>query len=262
MGAHDLLKDGRLGAAIEAATQDVKTKPGDVTARIFLFELLAAAGEYERAQKHLDVVTDKSPGMSQGAGSYRGVLAAEVARAKLFARGEGVPQRMTHTPLDPEPNLGALHRLRAGAPGEAAALLEQGGEGRAPRPGTVDGRPFDDWRDVDDLLAPFLEVIANGLYGWIPFAQISRLTFEPPRFLRDLLWRPVTVTLPDGATSAMFVPVRYPGSEAASDDALRLGRGTDWIETGGVVTGVGQRTFLAGDDPCTIVEASEIVFEG
>jgi len=115
---------------------------------------------------------------------------------------------------------------------------------------------------VDDLLAPFLEVIANGLYGWIPFAQISRLTFEPPRFLRDLLWRPVTVTLPDGATSAMFVPVRYPGSEAASDDALRLGRGTDWIETGGVVTGVGQRTFLAGDDPCTIVEASEIVFEG
>jgi type VI secretion system protein ImpE len=262
MGAHELLQEGRLTAAVDAATQEVKAKPGDVAARIFLFELLAASGEFERAQKHLDVVADKSPEMAQGAESYRGVLTAEIARARLFTKAEGVPQRMTHAPLDPEPSLGALHRLRAGDPAAAASLLAQAAEGRPPRPGAVDGRRFDDWRDADDLLAPVLEVIANGLYGWIPFAQIARLTFEAPRYFRDLLWRPVTITLPEGATSAMFVPVRYAGSETASDDGLRLGRSTDWLDTGGVVTGVGQRTFLAGDEPCAILEATEIVFDG
>lgn len=259
MGARELLNDGRLSEAIDAATQEVKSKPGDVTARVFLFELLAAAGEWERAQKHLDVVADKSPTMLEGVTSYRGVLAAEVSRTKLFAGAGGTPQRMTHEALDPEPSLGALQRLRAGDAAAAASLLA-GGD-RVPRPGTVDGRRFDDWCDADDVLAPFLEVIGNGLYGWIPWKHIARITLEPPRYLRDLLWRPVTVTLPDGASSAMFVPVRYAGSERATDDALRLGRSTDWIDTGGVVTGVGQRTFLAGDEACTILEASEIVFD-
>jgi type VI secretion system protein ImpE len=261
MGAHELLQQGNLTAAIDAATQDVKAKPGDVAIRVLLFELLAAAGEFERAQKHLDVITDKSPDMAQGAGSYRAVLTAEVARAKLFARGEGAPQRMTYVPLDPEPMLGALHRLRSGAAAEAASMLAQASDGRPPRPGAVNGRRFDDWRDADDLLAPVLEVIANGLYGWIPFAQIARMTFEPPRYLRDLLWRPVTVTLLGGESSAMFVPVRYPGSETSSDDTLRLGRSTDWRDTEGVVTGIGQRTFLAGEDACAILEAKEIEFD-
>ena len=261
MGAQELLQQGDLTAAVDAATQDVKAKPGDLKARIFLFELLAAAGAFERAQKHLDVVGDKSPDMAQGVGSYRAVLTAELARTRLFARAEGAPQRMCHMPLDPEPMLSALHRLRAGAGAEANAMLAQAADARRPRPGSVDGRRFDDWRDADDLLAPVLEVIANGLYGWIPFEQISRLTFEPPRYLRDLLWRPVTVTLLGGESSAMFVPARYPGSETVSDDALRLGRSTDWIDTNGVVTGIGQRTFLAGDDACAILEASEIVFD-
>jgi type VI secretion system protein ImpE len=262
MGAQELLQQGDLTAAVEAATAAVKAKPGDTPARIFLFELLAAAGEFERAQKHLDVVADKAPGMAQGAGSYRAVLAAEIARARLFARGEGAPQRMTHVPLDPEPMLGALHRVQAGAAGEAAAMLATAAEARAPRPGAVDGRRFDDWRDADDLLAPVLEVIANGLYGWIPFAQIARLAFERPRYLRDLLWRPVTITLLGGESAAMFVPVRYPGSETAADDVLRLGRSTEWRETDGLVTGIGQRTFLAGDEGCAVLEASEVVFDG
>jgi len=261
MGAQELLQRGDLTAAIEAATQDVKAKPGDLPARIFLFELLATAGEFERAQKHLDVVADKSTDMTQGAGSYRAVLAAEVARARLFARAEGAPQRMTFAPLDPEPMLGALHKIRAGAAAEAATMLAQAADTRAPRPGAVDGKRFDDWRDADDLLAPVLEVIGNGLYGWIPFVQIARLTFEPPKYLRDLLWRPATVTLTGGESSALFVPVRYPLSETAPDDALRLGRSTEWRETDGVVTGVGQRTFLAGEDACAILEASEVVFD-
>jgi type VI secretion system protein ImpE len=260
MGARELLQEGRLDAAIEAAIQAVKAAPADMRGRIFLFELLAAAGDFERARKHLDVVADQAPEMADGARSYLGLLDAEIARAALFGAGTGTPQRMTRHPLEPEPHLTALRRLRAGAAAEAAALLEQAAAARAPRAGTVDGRPFDDFRDADDVLAPHLEVFANGLYGWIPFAQISKISFEAPRFFRDLLWRPATITLTTEESSAMLVPVRYPGSATHKDDQLRLGRATDWEDAGGVVTGLGQREFVAGDESCAILEVTEISF--
>jgi type VI secretion system protein ImpE len=47
--ANDLFREGRLEAAIAQQTEEVKNKPADVTARIFLFELLCFAGNYERA---------------------------------------------------------------------------------------------------------------------------------------------------------------------------------------------------------------------
>jgi type VI secretion system protein ImpE len=140
-------------------------------------------------------------------------------------------------------------------------LLEQSAAARPPRPGAVDGRHFDDFRDADDVLAPYLEVFANGLYGWIPFVQIQKLTFEAPRYFRDVLWRPVTVTLTTEESSAMLVPVRYPGSELQKDDQLRLGRATEWEETGGVVTGLGQRVFAAGEESCALLEVGEVSFD-
>jgi type VI secretion system protein ImpE len=261
MGARELLQAGQLDAAIEAGIQDVKAAPGDTRARIFLFELLAAAGDFERAKKHLDVVSDQAPGMADGVRSYLGLLEAEATRARLFATGTGNPQRMTRHPLEPEPELTALRHLRSGAVAEAAALLEQSAAARAPRPGAVDGRRFEDFRDADDLLAPYLEVFANGLYGWIPFVQIRKLEFEAPRYFRDLLWRPVTVTLTTDEDSAMLVPVRYPGSETQRNDQLRLGRATDWTETGSVVTGLGQRVFAVGEESCAMLEVSEISFD-
>src|SRR5262249_52941140 len=122
MDAAALLKVGQLSAAIEAATQDVKSVPGNVRARIFLFELLAAAGEWERAQKHLDVLGDQAAAMQEGVLSYRAVLDAERLRTRLFTSGEGEPQQVTPTRLDPEPHLTALRRLRAGEAAEAGRL--------------------------------------------------------------------------------------------------------------------------------------------
>ncbi len=262
MGANELLREGKLTEAIDAQVQAVKAAPGDTAARIFLFELLAAEGAWDRAAKHLDVVSTQAPDMATGVSSYQATLRAEQARETLFGSGQGAPQRMTADPLDPEPSLSALRRLRAGEGAEARQLLADAEAARAPRPATVDGRSCDDFRDADDLLAPFLEVIANGLYGWIPFAAIATLEFEQPKFLRDLLWRPTSITLVDGATAAMLVPVRYPGSGAATDALVRLGRATDWRDDGHVVTGIGQRAFLAGDDLAYVLDVGRIDFAG
>lgn len=258
MNAKELLQQGKLGEAVEAATAQVKAAPGDVPARIFLFELLAAAGEWARAQKHLDVVADRAKEMADGVTSYRLLLDAEQARARLFQAGDGAPQRMTLVPLDPEPHLSALRNLRGGNAAEARRLLDAAAEAAPARPATVDGTAVPDFRDADDVLAPFLEVIAKGVYGWVPFTQITKITFEPPRTLRDLLWRPAEITLTDESTATMFVPVRYAGSEHHADDQVRLGRSTDWIDTGGIVQGSGQRAFVAGDDLKYVLDVREI----
>jgi type VI secretion system protein ImpE len=260
MGAKELLRESKLTEAIDAQVQVVKSAPGDTTARIFLFELFAAGGDWERASKHLDVVASQAPDMATGVASYQATLRAEQARDALFTAGIGAPQRMTTEPLDPEPYLSALGRMRAGDTGEARRLLARAEDERPSQPATVDGRPCEDFRDADDVLAPFLEVIANGLYGWIPMVQVARIEFDEPRFLRDLLWRPAAITLQTGATAAMLVPVRYPGSGKSDDDALRLGRSTDWQEHGDVVNGVGQHAFLAGDDLAYVLDLHEVVF--
>jgi type VI secretion system protein ImpE len=258
MGAKELLRDGKLTEAIDAQAQAVKASPGDTSARIFLFELLAAAGDWERASKHLDVISTQAPAMATGVASYHAALRAEKVREALFATGQGAPQSMTTQALNPEPYLSALKRLSAGDGAEAKRLLVEGEEARPTRSGTVNGRAVDDFRDADDFLAPFLEVIANGLYGWIPLASVAKLEFEEPRFERDLLWRATSITLLDGASSMMLVPVRYPGSHKSPDELLRLGRATDWREDGDMVAGIGQRAFLAGDELAYVLDLHEV----
>ncbi len=261
MSAADLLKAGQLNAAIDAATQDVKSSPRNANARIFLFELLAAAGQWERAQKHLDVVADQATAMQEGIASYRAVLDAERVRARLFASGDGAPQQVTPSPVDAEPQLAVIRHLARGEVAEARKLLDESEAARAPRRGTIDGTPFDDFRDADDLLAPVLEVISQGRYGWIRFADVAKIELPAPKFFRDLLWAPADVTLTSGFRSRMFVPCRYPGSETSPDDAIRLGRTTDWLEDRGPVRGLGQRAFVAGEELHDMLETREVGFE-
>jgi type VI secretion system protein ImpE len=60
----------------------------------------------------------------------------------------------------------------------------------------------------------------------------------------------------------VFVPVLYAGTYAEADDTLRLGRMTDWRGGDGTpVRGVGQRTFLGGDDAWPIMEVKEVTLE-
>ena len=56
MGAKELLDQHHLSAAISELNQDIKRHPTDARLRTFLFELLCFAGDYERAQRQLDVI--------------------------------------------------------------------------------------------------------------------------------------------------------------------------------------------------------------
>ena len=59
--AKELFQAGRVSDAIAALGAWLRDNPTDAKRRTFLFELLCFAGEYDRAQKHLDVLAGQGP---------------------------------------------------------------------------------------------------------------------------------------------------------------------------------------------------------
>ena len=91
--------------------------------------------------------------------------------------------------------------------------------------------------------------------------RIEQLEFKPPRFLRDLLWRPAEMVIRGGPEALVYVPVLYFGSHRSEDAEIRLGRKTDWQEMpGGPTAGVGQRMLLVGDDAVPILSIGRLSF--
>lgn len=259
--AKALLDAGNLTAAIEAATREVKTRPSDTAARTFLFELLLFAGDWERALKQLDVVAGQNAGSELGAQVYRNNIQAMRERELLWTQSLA-PHFLTEPPAGVDLHLAAIKELNAGRESEAQKLLDTAATGRTPLAGSMDGREFSDWRDADDLLAPVLELIISDKYTWLPFAQIKRIEFAPPRQLRDLVWCPVRIETRQGTIGEMFVPALYEGSNRHTDDLVKLGRLTDWqsIGEGAAARAIGLRLFMAGDEEKSIFEVRHVEF--
>jgi type VI secretion system protein ImpE len=254
MNANELLKAGRLAEAIAAQTEAVRTRPADREGRIFLFELLAFAGDLERARRQIDAVRYDEAERDATVQTYRNLVRAEEARRALFTAGQ-TPQFLLPPPEHVRLRLEAVNRLRENRPAEAAELLFRASESVPPLHGTLNGRPFDLLRDADDLFGPVLEVLVHGEYYWVPLDQVETLTADAPQYLRDLLWFPARLALRNGPAGNVHLPALYPGSHEHPDDQIKLGHATDWKQNGsGPVLGVGRRTFLVGEDGVSLLE--------
>ena len=88
MNPLELYRAGRLTDAIKALSAELRDNPTDTRRRTFLFELLCFAGEYERADKQLEVLAQAGPSSEMGVLLYRSALYAERQRHDLFERGE------------------------------------------------------------------------------------------------------------------------------------------------------------------------------
>jgi type VI secretion system protein ImpE len=231
MDALSLYRAGQLQAAIQALGDELKKQPLDAKRRIFLFELLCFAGEYDRAEKHLNILSDANPQAAAGAMLYRSALHAERERQDMFARGT-FPLGTTH----PTP----------------------GGE--------LNGEKFDGIADADPRIGAHLEAFIAGSYTWIPFAYIEAIETEPPKRLRDLLWIPAVLhttsefRLQD--LGEVLLPVIAPLSSRDSDDEVRLGRTTVWRddpEYGQLP--VGQKLLLCGEEEQPFLEIRKLTFD-
>jgi type VI secretion system protein ImpE len=230
MDALSHYRSGNLRAAIDALGDELRKQPLDAKRRTFLFELLCFAGEYGRAEKHLDVLSDASSEAAAGAMLYRSALHAERERQEMFSTGT-LP-------------LGTAHPSPAGA---------------------LNGESFQALADADSRIGAHLEVFIAGSYTWIPFAYIESVETEPPKRLRDLLWLPAVLH----ATSdfrlqdlgEVLLPVIAPLSWNHSDDNVRLGRATVWVEDAEHrQVPFGQKLLMCGENETPILEMRKLSF--
>lgn len=231
MGPQALFQAGKLNEAVAALSAEVRDNPADAKRRTFLFELLCFQGDYDRAEKHLQVLAGAGPEAQMGATLYLSALNAERTRHKLFEEQDYPP-----------------------VPASVA-----------PRKGTLNGKPFESFEDADPRVGPRLELFAAGAYLWIPLEHVEAIETEKPTRLRDLIWlRAMVRTGPafrGTELGEVLLPVLAPFSYKDPDDQVRLGRATGWDEVNGVNVPFGQRLFSVDGEDIPILEIRRVEFE-
>ncbi len=258
--AEDILKSGTLDETLQALMGRVRKDPSDIRQRVFLFQLFAVLGDWERAVKQLKVCGGMDAETLPMVQSYREAIVCELVREKVFA-DEKAPMIFG----EPEDWIALMvEALGANARGDhaAAASLRADAFDAAPAvSGLADGQAFAWIADADMRLGPLLELVMNGNYYWVPFSAIQKLAFEEPADLRDSVWTPVQVTWANGGEVVGFIPTRYPGAAAGSDE-IKLAKVTEWSDIGSeTFIGHGQRLFAtdAGDLP--LMDLREVTFD-
>lgn len=265
MKAKEYFETGHLAEAIDAASAAVKANPMDMNARGFLCELLCFAGNFDRADMQLDAIGKMDAQAMMGVLLYRQLIRAEQSRQQFYNDGR-LPTFIGMPTENLKLHLEASVSLRAGDLAKANELLAEAEEKRLKPTGTCNGKAFTDFRDADDLTAPFFEVLtSNGKYYWIPIEQVESIEFKERERPWDVLWRRVAMVVNGGPDGEVFLPAIYVGSAAQDDNQIKLGRATDWLaEEGQPVRGLGQRTyFVAGENEegISIHELETLEFE-
>jgi type VI secretion system protein ImpE len=215
---------------------------------MFLFQLLAVCGEWDKAGAQLRALASLSPEAQMLAAAYNPLIAAEKLRAAAF-KGEGPVSVLVASSDWVDVLSQSFAAQSAGRLEDAQALRDAAFEAAPAVPGACNGQRFGWIADADSHFGPCLEMIVGGRWGLVPFEAISELSTEGAQDLRDLVWLPVQLTLRSGQAAAAFLPVRYPGSEAGSA-AVRLAKVTEWRDEGQGERGLGQKllAFDTGDD--------------
>jgi len=259
MVGKELLETGQLSKAIERAAGEVKAKPGDPAARTFYFELLTLNGDLDRAAKQLEVLATASGELGTGAGAYLGAIQAERERRQFF---HGGPRpRVLGEAAYARGYLEAVEHCAAGDSAAALGLLEAAVEGQPSLRATLNGTEIHELSDSHDLLGPFLEVVMEDHYAWVPWEAIQSLAIPEPRYLRDTVWAPASLKLHSGDQGEVLVFALYVDSHLQADD-VKLGRRTVWeANPAGFTVGYGQKVIAAGDRDCPILELRTLEVE-
>jgi len=230
--AKELFQAGKVREAEKMLTAYLREHPSDTAQRTFLFELLCFEGEYTRAERQLGVLSSGSVEKETGAIVYYAALHAEKTRHELFEK-EAFPADL--------------------------------GSSKASPAGELNGKPFTDLRDADPDIGARLEVYAAGAYLWLPFEHVSSLEMGPPQRLRDTLWAPALVqTAPSFRgmdLGEVLIPAIYPFSWKHPDEAVWLGRVTDWtVDDEGREYPSGQKILLVDGEEIPFLEVRSLQF--
>lgn len=252
--ADELLREGNLSGARAALVEVVRSQPSSEQGRMFLFQLFAVLGEWDKARNQLQALAQLSPEAQMLSVTYNQAMDAEKQRAAVLA-GEADMPLLAGAGGWAEGIARSITLLGRGEVDAAIAARDEAFDNAPDTPGSIDGVKFDWISDADGRFGPTIEAIIAGRYGLVPFSEIAHIKSDGPRDLRDTVWYPVQMALRSGQSVAAFIPARYPGSESDADDKVKLGRVTNWADhpSGNADIGQighGQRlwTLSEGDD--------------
>jgi type VI secretion system protein ImpE len=251
--------DGDLEGALRHLQEQIRRDPAKAELRVFLFQLLSVLGQWERALTQLNVAADLDAGTLAMAQMYREAIRCERLRAEVFAGKRspvvfGEPEEWVALLIE------SLVVHASSRADQARALRERAFEAAPTSAGSLDGEPFEWIADADMRLGPVCEAVVNGRYYWVPFDRLSRLDLEAPADLRDFVWMPAHLRFANGGEAVGLIPSRYPGSEAAEDMQICLGRKTVWNEESpDVFSGLGQRVFTTDTGEHALMDVRTIL---
>jgi type VI secretion system protein ImpE len=250
---------GSLADELTRVQKEIRTKPADENLRTYLFQLLAVQGSWQRALEQLQVCAQLSAKALPMAHMYREAIRSEIFRADVFA-GKRAPQVLGEPPGWVGILIESLQRLAAGDATAASSLRAAAFDEAPASSGSIDAKSDFEWiADADSRLGPVCECIVNGQYYWIPYFRIRSVRIEPPADLRDIVWASARVTLENGGEHIALIPSRYPGTESAADDSLKLARRTEWKEIGtDAFAGLGQRMLATDDAEFALLDIRQI----
>jgi type VI secretion system protein ImpE len=258
MTAEEHIKAGNLTEALAELQAQVKKKPADSRLRVFLFQLLAVMGQWERAASQLEVAGEMDAEAATMRQMYREVLRCELLRREVFA-GRKSPLVFGEPAEWVAMLLQASQLVASDKFEEARALRDKAFEAAPAVGGSIDDQPFAWIADADPRLGPMLEAIVNGRYYWVPFMRLREIRIEKPVDLRDVAWTPVALTFANGGETVALIPTRYPGSEGASDPRVVMARRTEWLEKPGeTFLGLGQRLLATDQGEFPLMDARVI----
>lgn len=261
MEALELLNSDDLAGALSAAKQTIRSKPADNEARSLLAQLLCFEADWDRADNQFDTLGQQNSELLIGTKLLRQLVRAEIARRQFYTEG-----RMPELAGDADDHisaiLDALICLREGKHADAAKRLAPVHQHTDQLKGRINGKDFVGGRDLDDISSAYFEVLTtNGKFYWLPMDKVININFRGYEKLQDRIWRSGAIQVEGFTTEGeVYFPVNYwcePNAWAAqADDQIKLGRKTDWYAGApdGPVRGMGQKSFVFGDDQYSILE--------
>ncbi len=268
MGPEESVLAGDLNGALMQLQDSVRENPADPKKRVFLFQLLAVLGQWDRALTQLDVSLDLNPETLMMCQTYREAIRCEKLRVKVFSGRQsplifGEPEQWMALCVQ------ALALLIKGDITQAQQFREQAYEQAPSSSGNVaivnsdDQLAFSWIADADSRIGPFIEAFIGGEYYWVPFNQIQRMDFEAPQDLRDLVWAPCSFTWVNHGEVVGLVPCRYDPLAASdtNETDLLLSRQTHWQAHGeDEYSGFGQRMFTTDQDELSLLDIRSVTF--
>jgi type VI secretion system protein ImpE len=252
----------RLADLLAEGQNSVRGDPANAKRRVMLFQLMILSGQWDRALTQLYVIKEMDAEANDFVRTYREVVRCELFRKEVFA-GARSPLVLGEPPQWIAALTEALRLLGEGKVSEAAAVRAAAFEAAPGVSGRLNQAPFAWIADADVRMGPVCEAMLNGKYYWIPFDRLARIEVEVPTDLRDLIWAPAKLTFQNGGEQVAFLPARYPGSELAEDDEVRLCRKTEWRDLGADThVGMGQRMLATDVGETAILEARVIELNG